>query len=55
MMRRTCFVLCLVAMAARAATAQSSAGNIVTGEAKVEIISSYSGSATLARAFPVMM
>src|SRR5262249_24919760 len=51
----TCFVLCFVAVAAQAATGQSSAGNIVTGEAKVEIISSYNGSTTLAKPEKVVM
>lgn len=49
MTRRTCFVLWVVAMATHAVTAQSSAGNIVTGEAKAEIIRSYSGSEILAK------
>jgi len=48
-MQKICFVLCVVAIATHAATAQSSAGNIVTGEAKVEIISSYSGSEILTK------
>jgi uncharacterized protein DUF4410 len=47
MIRRACFAFCLVTMAAQVATAQGNAGNVVTGEAKVTIISSYSGSATL--------
>lgn len=46
---RTCLAFCLVTMAARVATAQSNAGNVVTGEAKVTIVSSYSGRATLAK------
>ncbi len=49
MMRRTCLVLYVVAMAARAAIAQSSAGNVVTGEAKVKIIRSYTGTQSLAK------
>ena len=47
MTRRMCFVACLIAMAIELATAQSKAGNIVTGEAKVNLISSYSGSQVL--------
>src|SRR5262249_25874767 len=47
MMPRIWFVVCLVAMAVEVATAQSSAGNIVTGEAKVDLISSYTGSDSL--------
>jgi hypothetical protein len=47
MMRKKGLVLCAVAMGAHAAMAQSSAGNIVTGEAKVEIVNSYTGSPTL--------
>jgi len=47
MMRRIWFALCVVAIAMRLATAQSSAGNIVTGKAKVDLISSYSGSEAL--------
>jgi hypothetical protein len=46
-MRRTCFVLGLAAIAAHGAIAQSSTGNIVTGEAKAEIIRSYSDSEVL--------
>src|SRR5258708_40226370 len=49
MMRRTCFVIFVVAMAAQAAIAQSSAGNIVTGEAKVKIIRKYTGPESLAK------
>jgi Domain of unknown function (DUF4410) len=39
--------LCLIAMAGQVATAQNSVGNILTGQAKVEIIKSYSGSERL--------
>ena len=46
--RRTFFVLYVLAVTAQVATAQSSTGNIVTGEAKVEIISTYDGSEALA-------
>jgi len=49
MMRKTCFVIFGVAMAAQAAIAQSSAGNIVTREAKVKIIRSYIGPESLAK------
>ena len=52
---RACCVLYLLAMTAQAATAQSSAGNIVTGEAKVEIVSTYNGSETLAKPEKVMI
>ena len=47
MMRKIWFVFCVVAMAIEMATAQSSAGNVVTGKARVELISSYSGVAPL--------
>ena len=46
-MRRTLVVFCVVAMANELTTAQSSTGNIVTGEAKVDIISSYTGTEVL--------
>ena len=39
--------LCFLAMAAQMATAGNSVGNILTGEAKVEIIKSYTGSELL--------
>ena len=48
-MRRTCFVLYLLAVTAQVATAQSSAGNIVTGKARVETISRYNGSEALTK------
>jgi hypothetical protein len=54
MMRRACFVLYVLATTAQAATAQSRAGNIVTGEAKVEIISTYNDSETVAKPEKVM-
>jgi hypothetical protein len=54
-MRRAYFILCMLAMAAQVATAQSSAGNVVTGEAKVEIISTYKGSETLPKPEKVMI
>lgn len=47
MMRRICFALYVATLAAGVAGAQSSAGNIVTGKAKVEVISSYTGSERL--------
>lgn len=46
-MRKIRSGLCLIAMAGQVATAQNSVGNILTGEAKVEIIKSYSGSELL--------
>lgn len=49
MIRRIFFVVSLVATAVQVATAQSSAGNIVTGKAKVETISRYNGSEVLAK------
>ena len=55
MMQRACFVLYVLAMTAQVATAQSSAGNIVTGEAKVEIVSTYNGSENLAKPEKVMI
>ena len=55
MVRRIWFVACLVAMAVEVATAQSSAGNIVTGKAKVDLISSYTGSEPLPRPESVMI
>jgi hypothetical protein len=39
----------VLAVTAQLATAQNSTGNIVTGEAKVEIVSTYNGSETLAK------
>jgi hypothetical protein len=41
MMRKTCFLIFVLAMVAQAARAQSSDGNIVTGEATIKIIRSY--------------
>jgi hypothetical protein len=49
MMRKTCFVIFVVAMAAQSAIAQSSAGNIVTGEATIKIVRSYTGAESLAK------
>lgn len=54
-MRRTCFVLYVLAATAQVATAQSSTGNIVTGEAKVENINTYNGSEDLAKPEKVMV
>ena len=54
-MWRDCFVLCVLALSAQVATAQSSSGNIVTGEAKVEMISTYNGAEALAKPEKVMI
>lgn len=55
MLQRTCFAIYLMAMAAQVATAQTNAGNIVTGEAKVKIVSRYSGTATLPKPEKVLI
>jgi len=49
MMWRAYFILYVLAMTAQVATAQSSTGNVVTGEAKVEIVSTYNGREPLAK------
>ena len=54
-MWRAYFVLYALTVTAQVATAQSSTGNIVTGEAKVEIISTYDGSEALAKPEKVMI
>jgi len=47
MMRRICFVFCVLAMTIEVATTQRSAGNIITGKSKIDLIRSYSGSEPL--------
>ena len=52
---KACFILCVLAVTVHVATAQSSTGNIVTGEAKAEILSKYNGSEVLAKPEKVMI
>src|SRR4030095_8008673 len=54
-MWRGCFVFCVLALSAQVGTAQSSSGNIVTGEAKVEMISTYNGCEALAKPEKIMI
>ena len=49
MVKKFSFALCFVALCGQVAMAQSKAGNILTGDAKADVVNRYNGPATLAK------